>query len=164
MSTSDRYCPPKCSSYVRSGKPVPFSSQRKKRIKQSIPATQTFRILLRWVARGIISSQILFISVFSEVWDHVTEEGQPTTAHCTCILASRRVTFWLRRWNTSTTSKTTTQTCFQGFFSQFSILELSNMLQSEVWCPLAIANVPRSAQVTCIPANQCHFPHSKKKE
>ncbi len=38
-----------------------FSSQRKKRIKQSIPATQTCYILLRQVARGIISSQIILM-------------------------------------------------------------------------------------------------------
>ena len=38
-----------------------FLSADKKRVKQTIPATQTFYILLRRVARGIISSQILLM-------------------------------------------------------------------------------------------------------
>ena len=68
MAPRDRKCPPKYSRYVHSGNPVPFSSQRKKRVKQSIPATKTCYIWLRRVARGIISSQILLMvySVKSE--------------------------------------------------------------------------------------------------
>ncbi len=38
-----------------------FLTAQKKRVKQSIPATKTYSILLRRVARGIISSQIFLI-------------------------------------------------------------------------------------------------------
>ncbi len=38
-----------------------FLTAQKRRVKQSIPATKTYSILLRRVARGIINSQIFLI-------------------------------------------------------------------------------------------------------
>ena len=103
-----------------------------------------------------------FNGVISEVWDPLTEVGRPTTAHGTCILASRLVFFGCGVKIQRLRPKQPPKPVSQVFFSQFSVFEPSNMLYSEVWCPLAIAIVPRSTRVTCIPANQCHFPPSAK--
>ncbi len=133
-----------------------------KRIKQSFPATQTCSILLRWVARDTISSQILLIvylvkSETTSTWkvdpqQHIAHEfSQVAVSLFDCGAKIRRPR-----------QKQPLKVASNVFFSQFSDFEPSNMLQSEVWCPLAIANVPRSTQVTWIPANKCHFPHSAK--
>ena len=99
-----------------------------KRIKQSIPATQTCRFLLRWVARGIISSQILLIVylVKSETTLPRKVDPQQHIAHAFSQVAESLFDCGakIRRPR----PKQPLKLASQGFFSQFSVLEPSNML------------------------------------
>ncbi len=162
MSPSDPLSPPKYSSYVLSGKPVPFSSQRKKRVKQSIPATQTCYISFRCILSGIISSQILLMMylVKSETTKSGKVDPQQHIAH-----AFSQVTvslFYFGDEISRPRPKKSLKLISQGSLSQFSVFKPSLILSSEVCCPLAITYLPRSTQVTCFPANQCQFPLSAK--
>ncbi len=65
-----------------------------KKVKQYNPAPQTYYIFLRWVAHGIISWHILFIVHVVKYETTKSKQVNPKTSHCTCILASRRVTFF----------------------------------------------------------------------
>ncbi len=134
-----------------------------KRIIQSIPATQTCYVLLRRIASVIISSQILLMVYFVKSGTTKPRKVDPEQHIVHAFLPVAESLFDCGAKIRRLRLKQPLKHVSQGFFSQFSAFEPSNMLESEVCCPLAIANVPRSTPVTCIPANQSPFPHSAKK-
>ena len=141
-----------------------FLTVQKKKSKTVHSSHQTCCILLRWVACGIISSQILLMvhEMKSKTTLPRKVDSQQNIAHAFSQVAVSL--FYCVAKIRRPRPKEPLKLVSQGFFSQFSVFVPSNMLLIEVWCPLAIAYVPRSTQVTFIPANQCHFPHSAKKE
>ena len=99
-----------------------------KRIKQSIPATQTCCILLRRVARGIIRLQILLILHLVKS-DTTLPRKVDSQEHIVHALSQVAVSLSdcgakIRRPR----PKQSLKLAFQDFFSQFSVLEPSNML------------------------------------
>jgi hypothetical protein len=66
-----------------------------KRVIQSIPATLTWSILLRWIARGTISSQIP-LTVYLVKFESTLPRKVDPQQRIAGAFSRHRVTFWLR--------------------------------------------------------------------